>query len=64
MRSSGPRGQAMVFPDVISTRGRLTRRWAASRCPQTYVLLCREGAFFSGGSLGSSVSNQIVEDGT
>jgi hypothetical protein len=28
MRSSGPRGQAMVFPDVWSARGRLTRRWA------------------------------------
>ena len=26
MRSSGPRGQAMVFPDVLSARGRLTRR--------------------------------------
>jgi hypothetical protein len=26
MRSSGPRGQAMVFPDVVSARGRLTRR--------------------------------------
>jgi hypothetical protein len=28
MRSSGPRGQAIVFPDVVSARGRLTRRWA------------------------------------
>jgi hypothetical protein len=26
MRSSGPRGQDMVFPDVASARGRLTRR--------------------------------------
>jgi hypothetical protein len=26
MRSSGPRGQTMVFPVVISARGRLTRR--------------------------------------
>jgi hypothetical protein len=26
MRSSGPRGQAMVFPGVRSARGRLTRR--------------------------------------
>jgi hypothetical protein len=26
MRSSGPRGQAVVFPDVVSARGRLTRR--------------------------------------
>jgi hypothetical protein len=29
MRSSGPRGQAIVFPDVVSARGRLTRRWAS-----------------------------------
>jgi hypothetical protein len=28
MRSSGLRGQAMVFPDVPSARSRLTRRWA------------------------------------
>jgi hypothetical protein len=28
MRSSGPRGQSIVFPDVLSARGRLTRRWA------------------------------------
>jgi hypothetical protein len=28
MRSSGPRGEAIVFPDVVSARGRLTRRWA------------------------------------
>ena len=27
MRSSGPRGEAIVFPDVQSARGRLTRRW-------------------------------------
>jgi hypothetical protein len=27
MRSSGPRGEAIVFPDVVSARGRLTRRW-------------------------------------
>jgi hypothetical protein len=26
MRSSGPRGEAIVFPGVISARGRLTRR--------------------------------------
>jgi len=26
MRSSGPRGEAIVFPDVVSARGRLTRR--------------------------------------
>jgi hypothetical protein len=26
MRSSGPRGQAIVFTDVVSARGRLTRR--------------------------------------
>jgi hypothetical protein len=26
MRSSGSRGQAMVFPDALSARGRLTRR--------------------------------------
>jgi hypothetical protein len=26
MRSSGPRGQATVFPDMLSARGRLTRR--------------------------------------
>jgi hypothetical protein len=26
MRSSGPRGQAMVFPDALSARFRLTRR--------------------------------------
>jgi hypothetical protein len=25
-RSSGPRGEAIVFPDVLSARGRLTRR--------------------------------------
>ena len=29
MRSSGPRGQAVVFPDILSARGRLTRRWMA-----------------------------------
>jgi hypothetical protein len=29
MRSSGPRGEAIVFPDVVSARGRLTRRWTA-----------------------------------
>lgn len=27
MRSSGPRGEAIVFPDVVSARGRLTRRY-------------------------------------
>jgi hypothetical protein len=27
MRSSGPRGESIVFPDVLSARGRLTRRW-------------------------------------
>jgi hypothetical protein len=26
MRSSGPRGESIVFPDVLSARGRLTRR--------------------------------------
>ena len=26
MRSSGPRGGASMFPDVLSARGRLTRR--------------------------------------
>jgi hypothetical protein len=26
MRSSGPRGEAIVFPDNLSARGRLTRR--------------------------------------
>jgi hypothetical protein len=31
MRSSGPRGEAIVFPDVVSARGRLTRRWASQR---------------------------------
>jgi hypothetical protein len=29
MRSSGLRGQAIVFPDILSARSRLTRRWAA-----------------------------------
>jgi hypothetical protein len=34
MRSSGPRGEAIVFPDVVSARGRLTRRWTnAVTCP-------------------------------
>jgi hypothetical protein len=26
MRSSGPRGRAIVFSDILSARGRLTRR--------------------------------------
>jgi hypothetical protein len=29
MRSSGPRGHSIVFPVILSARGRLTRRWAA-----------------------------------
>jgi hypothetical protein len=29
MRSSGPRGESIVFPDILSARGRLTRRWAS-----------------------------------
>jgi hypothetical protein len=29
MRSSGLRGHSIVFPDVLSARSRLTRRWAA-----------------------------------
>jgi len=32
MRSSGPRGQAMVFPDALSARGRLTRRYMPLVC--------------------------------
>jgi hypothetical protein len=28
MRSSGPRGEVSMFPDVLSARGRLTRRYA------------------------------------
>lgn len=28
VRSSGPRGQALVFPEVVSARGRSTRRYA------------------------------------
>jgi hypothetical protein len=28
MRSSGPRGDVSMFPDALSARGRLTRRWA------------------------------------
>jgi hypothetical protein len=44
MRSSGPRGQAIVFPDVVSARGRLTRRWASllevAVPPKALVLLC------------------------
>jgi hypothetical protein len=27
MRSSGPRGEVSMFPDMSSARGRLTRRW-------------------------------------
>ena len=29
MCSSGPQGEAIVFPDNVSASGRLTRRWAA-----------------------------------
>jgi hypothetical protein len=29
MRSSGPRGESIVFPDTPRARGRLTRRWMA-----------------------------------
>jgi hypothetical protein len=31
MRSSGPRGEAIVFPDALSARGRLTRRYVLAR---------------------------------
>jgi hypothetical protein len=34
MRSSGPRGEVSMFPDVSSARGRLTRRWASSGGPK------------------------------
>jgi hypothetical protein len=28
MRSSGPRGEVSMLPEVLSARGRLTRRYA------------------------------------
>jgi hypothetical protein len=48
MRSSGPRGEAIVFSDVLSARGRLTRRWAAmetvSRCLLAALVLSMAAA--------------------
>jgi hypothetical protein len=44
MRSSGLRGHSIVFPDVLSARSRLTRRWASllevTVPPKALVLLC------------------------